>query len=96
MSDFIESLPIDENPISKEDTQLVMELFGNEQTNKLQSLVTELYYPFIIGGVFLLCNIKTIDTFLHTLIPYTRSSNMFFLLLKTLVFSSIVYIILNR
>jgi hypothetical protein len=94
-SDDIENLPIDNSYVpSKNERDIVDSLFGVNKS-KMNNIVSEMKDLFIIGILFILFSIKNTDELIGKAIPITQTSVYILLLVKTIAFMILFWIIKN-
>ena len=92
-SDDIESLPLDKNYTpSKTENDIVDMLFGK---NKSDAVVNELKDLFLIAILFFIFSLKNVDELIQKALPITEKSVYYLLLVKTIAFTSLFWIIKN-
>ena len=94
MTDYIESLPIDNSPMSNNEMYVMQNIFGSD-TNVFYNLIEDAKSIIIASIVFFLLNVPQIQEFLRNTIPYAKTSEMSLLILKTILFIIIVFLLNN-
>lgn len=94
MSDYIESLPMDEEPMKPEEKQ-IMDTILKKDASKIQKFISELKLPLIVGVLFLIINSPQITNFMRDNIAYVRGSEMSLLCLKVIIFMVAVFVYNN-
>ena len=85
LGDNIYQLPVDEQPVTDHDTQIINTVFRKERSS-IQALASELKEPLIIGILFILLSSSKSDDLVKKVIPYANNSHVGLIIIKTLVF----------
>lgn len=73
MSDYIESLPSDETPLTDTESVLLSEILKSDDT-PITKFFRELREPLIIAVMFILMSLSQITDLIGSAIPYSTSS----------------------
>lgn len=93
MTDFIDSLPVDDEPLGTEEQQILSQIL-NANKGGFHGFMTDIKMPIVYGSLFLALSLPFVDPIIE-LIPYAKSSKMSLLVTKTLIFIIIGFIITN-
>jgi len=94
-SDDIEKLPIDNNYVpTQNENDIIDSLFGVEKS-VMNNIVNETKDLIIIAILFIVLSLKDVDDLIKKFIPVTQNSVYILLLIKTLSFVVIFWIIKN-
>ncbi len=94
MGDNLNTLPVDDTPLSDQNQQIMDNLFqknGYDMTALCMGLKTSL----VAGGLFLLFSMPYVDTALKKIIPVTSKSNLYLIFMKTLLYMLTYFLITN-
>ena len=94
MGDNLNSLPVDDTPLSEQNKQLVNNLFKKNGYD-FSSLCMGLKTSLLTGGLFLVFSMPYIDSFVKRVMPFTTKSNLYLVFMKTLIFMLCYFIIMN-
>ncbi len=97
MSDYIQTLPTDEIPLSREEEFFLQPVLKNENSlNTLTGLIGDLKDPLVFGVFFMILNLPTVEDFIRNTVSYARKSQTSFLLTKTGLFVTMGALYMNR
>lgn len=94
MSDYIATLPVDDDPVPPDERHLVDALFVGKNTS-MGNLLKDLKQPVIAGILFALLSNSTVTQVIRDAVPYAKSSEMSLLLFKTFLFVVLLYLYNN-
>ncbi len=94
MSDPIEILPTDKNPITNEESQIVDRFFQDNDTG-IKKILREMKGSIVAGLLFLVFNLPPVDGLIKTLLPITAKSPYILAFIKAIVFIILFWIISN-
>ena len=96
MSDSLSSLPTDNTIPHHNELKTVNELF-QKHGNSFDSIVGEFKTPITYGIFFFLLSLSTTTSAINYLVPSIEKNetNVFTILIKTLIFILVVYIYIN-
>ena len=96
MSDALSSLPTDNTIPNHDELKTVNELFKNHG-NSFESIITEFKIPIIYGAIFFVLSLPVCNTTINYFVPSIEkdNSNIFTILIKTMVFILLVYVVMN-
>lgn len=86
MSDYITSLPVDNSPISKQDSEIINSLIQPVEKHPFASLLDFMKNPLLGAFLFVLLSVSPVTSLLHDIMPYTASSEAASLLVRFIVF----------
>lgn len=86
MSDFIETLPVDNEPLSYYDSHILNDLLKSNYT--LQMFINEIKDAIVVGILFVLMTLS--KEFIDNTIPYAKSSYLSSILFRA-VFIAILF-----
>jgi hypothetical protein len=93
MTDHIDKLPVDQNPVSHQEAQIVETLF-KENKNEIKTTFEELKDSLMVGILFLVLSLPQTERLIQSFLPSTQ--NVYILIaIKTVVFVFFLYIIQN-
>ena len=95
MSDYIMSLPTDDQPMNPEESHLFDSIIKPGSMN-FHDLLFDFKDSIILGGVFFAMNMDGMDGFIQNIIPYAKSSPTSLLVCKTLLFIIIAFLLRNH
>jgi len=96
MSDYIEHLPTDNDPLTPESTKLMNQIFPTTTPSmRIQAFASELQTPIVIGILFLLLSNSYTTNALREYIPYLKTSDISLLYVKALIMVILVFIYNN-
>lgn len=95
MSDYIATLPVDDEPVTPDDRYLANTLFGNNKRSILGSLLRDLKQPLVAGVLFAILSNSTVTQLIRDVIPYAKSSEISLLIFKTSMFIILMYLYNN-
>jgi hypothetical protein len=93
MSDIINTLPVDEEPLGVDEQQILSQILASNRTG-FHGFMTDIKMPIIYGALFLAMSLPFVDPIV-SLIPYAKSSKMSLLVTKTFLFIVFGFIINN-
>jgi len=93
MSDYIHNLPVEQNTLTDHEKKM-LDLLA-EDKHRVQQIISEMKLPIIAGVLFAALHSSFMTNFLHTTVPYTRTSEMSTIVVKTLIFMVILYCVMN-
>jgi uncharacterized membrane protein len=82
-SDLISDLPVDKNEPTKTEIQIVDTIFTKHKKT-INTLFSEAKESIIVGILFLIFSIPTVDVIIKRIIPVTNNSTYILLLIKIL------------
>lgn len=88
MSDYIQSLPTDETPVTSVETEIVNDILKND-TSLIFKLLSDMKDPLLGGILFVFLNLTPVKDFIESIVPYAKSSEI-----SSLIFRLIVFVIL--
>lgn len=94
MSDYLESLPTDKDPVHPAEAQILHTIL-NKDSSTFHRMLYDLKDPIISGILFLLLNTPQCSEFIKSTVSYARSSNTSLLIFKTVLFITIIFVIKN-
>lgn len=94
MGDFIEQLPVDDSVPSHGEIQVADMLF-KQNKGTISKIVSNLKEVFVAGAIFVILSLPFIDSLCTRFIPSTEKSYMILLIIKTLLFMILFFIINN-
>lgn len=94
MSDYLETLPTDNDPVSSEEKEIFNMVLQND-TKGFQNLLTEFKTPIVIGAFFVLISMPQVSEFIKNTISYTKTSETSMLIFKTLLMVVFVFVYMN-
>ena len=92
--DSIDSLPVDQTILSHNEEQIANMIFKQQKSN-FDKLLSGSKDVFMLGILFMIFSLKQVDGVIHKFIPCTRNSEYIFLLVKTILFTVIFFLIKN-
>ena len=95
MSDFIESLPSDEAPLSDAEQALLNNIIKDDSSG-IRKVIIEFRDPLLIAVMFVLLSLPQVSDFIGRVLPYANSSFLAMIAIKAAVFSVIWLLIKNR
>ena len=94
--DILQNLPTDKTEIDENEMEVVNLLFENEEDkNSLGRIMNEAYEPLILGSLFMIFNLSYMNNILVTVIPCINGSEIFTLVLKTVLFMLLFWFLKN-
>ena len=93
MSDIINTLPVDDEPLGFEEQQILSQIL-NSNKGAFHQFIGDLKMPIVFAALFLGLSLPFVDPMIE-LIPYAKSSKMSLLMTKTLMFIVIGFMITN-
>lgn len=93
-ADAIIQLPTDQNPPSHNEVQIVDTLFQEKQT-AVEKFLTGSKDVLLIGIIFLIFSMPQVDDMIKKFIPISATSLYILLLIKTLMFMLIYFVLKN-
>jgi hypothetical protein len=94
MSDYIESLPSDETPLSDTETILLRDILKSDNST-FKKFFIELREPLLIAMGFFLLSLTQVTEFIARLLPYANSSAMAMLAVKSFVLGLLWFLYKN-
>lgn len=94
-ADPILSLPVDMNPPTENELQMVNMLFKDENKGVIKNVAKELREGFIISILFVLFSRSEVDHFIQAYLPVTRSSIVFLYMAKCFAITLLFYLLKN-
>lgn len=94
MSDYIDSLATDNDPVSQSEKVLINSIFKSDEP-AIQKFILELKLPIIIGIFFMIISSPQVTNFIKHTVPYARSSDVSLLCFKTILFIILVFVYNN-
>lgn len=91
MSDYLETLPVDEFPMAPEDSQLLNTILQESKSDSIQQLLHDSKVIFVAAILFFIINTQAVQYILKTIIPYTNHSTLSLLLVQVLIFTILLY-----
>lgn len=93
-NDLISSLPVDSNPITPSEQQIVGMLFKEQETamNQLFSMSQEV---LLLSVLYIAFSTEHIDSLIKKITPSTEKSPFILIGTKTLLFVSLFYVLSN-
>jgi hypothetical protein len=95
MSDYIQSLPTDEEPIPPDQKQIIDSILVDDKKSSIQYFMHELKLPLIVGIFTILIFNNKITDIIKDLVPYTRKSETSLLVFRTFIMMVLVFFYLN-
>lgn len=95
MADKLDSLPVDSSPLNHNEISLVNNLFQKENYATVDKIVFSIRDVLLASAVFFLVSIPVIDEGVKKVFPSTVNSIYIMILVKTLVFG-IIFFVLNN
>lgn len=95
MSDYIDTLPVDEYPLNPEETHFMDLILKESKTEQIQRLLADSRYIFVAAILFFILNSDTMHYFINNFISYTRRSSLSLLIFKTILFIILFYFFEN-
>ncbi len=94
MSDYIATLPVDDDPIPSNEKYLADNLFKTRNTT-MSRVLNDLKLPFVAGLLFVMLSNTYVSQLIRDTIPYAKSSEVSLLIFKTSVFVVLLYLYTN-
>jgi hypothetical protein len=95
-SDDIESLPLDNVYVPTEnEKQIVESLFGIQDKSVINKIMNEFKDLVIVAILFVVFSLKNIDDLIYRFVPTSKNSVYILLLIKTLGFVVLFWIVKN-
>ena len=94
MADSLLYLPTDNHPLNHREVQIFQSLFKNDNKN-ISRIISELKDAIIGGVLFALLSLPKIDELIKRFLPSTSKSLIILLIIKTLIFIALFWVILN-
>ena len=94
MSDYIESLPTDEIPLSEPESVLLYNILKSDDS-PFKRILSELRDPLIIGCLFIIMNLPQITDIIASIVPYSKTSTSAMLGIKCFIIIIIWFIYKN-
>ena len=92
--DNIHNLPTDSNEVSSDELKIVNTIF-KEHTSSITKVLGEMKGSIIIAGLFIFFSLPIFDSFIHKVAPVTKTSTVFLLFVKMILFMIVYYILVN-
>ncbi len=94
MSDYIATLPVDNEPLPPDQQHLIDDL-SLQNRFKFARLLSELKGPLILCAIFFLINHPVVSTMIQDSSSYAKSSEFSLLIVKTVLFLVFVFLYNN-
>lgn len=94
MGDNLNTLPVDDTPLSDQNQQIMNNLFQKSGYD-MSAICMGLKTSLVAGGLFLLFSMPYVDTALKKIIPITSKSNLYLIFMKTLLYMLTYFLITN-
>lgn len=94
MSDYIATLPVDDEPVPPDERYLVDTLFKGKKT-PIGNFLRDLKQPLVAGILFALLSNSTVTQIIRDAVPYAKSSEISLLIFKTFLFVVFLYLYNN-
>lgn len=94
MSDTLASLPVDEEPVSNDEQQILDKIMQQDQ-NKLSKLIQLFKLPGIAGLLFFTLHTQWFTQMTRTSLPYAASSEFSMLVFKTGLFVVALFVYIH-
>ena len=91
-SDLISELPVDKNEPTKNEIQIIDTIYKKHKKT-VNSVFIEAKESIIVGILFVIFSIPTIDSFIKRIIPAANTSSYILLLIKILLVMILFWII---
>lgn len=95
MPDSLDTLPTNENPLSRNDYMIIDSIFNKENMSTMSKIYLSLKDIVIAGIVFLLFQMQFVDDTIKTFVTSANSSNMILLSIKTFLFMFVFFFCKN-
>ena len=97
MSDYINTLPTDDDPLNPSESNIMNIITGKDGSGDTAMLriLNEMKIPIVIGILFLLVSTSQFTDILRTCIPFTGKNDTHMLMMKTVVFIILVFVLMN-
>lgn len=93
MSDYIQILPTDDIPLTREEEFFLQPVLKSDTS--LVTFVTDFQEILVYGLFFIILNLSVVDDFIKNTISYARQSHTSFILTKTFLFIILVFMYMN-
>lgn len=94
MSDYIQSLPTDDTPVTSVENEIVNDILKND-TSLIFKLLTDMKEPILGGILFVFLNLPVVKDFIESMVPYAKSSEISSLLFRLVVFIILFFFLKN-
>lgn len=94
MSDFIATLPVDNEPIPPDENRLLEQILS-PNSFRFQAFLNDLKIPLLAGFIFLIISNSTVRKFISDTIPYAKSSETSLSIVQGFIIVIILYLINN-
>ena len=91
--DYINTLPVDDSPISPDHAQLIDTITHTVQETTLYRFFNELRVPIILALVFFVLSLPYGSDVIRTLVPYTQKKEVSLVIAKTFFFALVAFIL---
>lgn len=97
MSDYIATLPVDDEPLPESEKKLMNSLLTDDTNPKstFTKFVQELKMPILFGILFVVLGSSTTGDIIASLVPYAKSSEMSSLVARAFLFAVLVFMYNN-
>lgn len=95
MSDYIDSLPTDEIPLTHQENAVFHNYIVPEQTTSFIRLFNEFKGVLVVGILFFILNTQTASEFVQNTIPYAKTSPVSLLITKSGIFMAVLFLLKN-
>lgn len=92
-ADTISNLPVDKNPPSHNEIQLIDTFFKSENKFTVNAIVEESKDSIIIAFLFIILSSSQIDSLFHKILPMTVNSTYILIIIKALVIGAAYWLI---
>jgi hypothetical protein len=92
-SDFIDDLPVDKNPPSESEMNIINSIFSQKQN--IRKLLLGTQDVLLVGFIFILFSLPQIDEYIMKIFPSTTKSPYILIGLKTILFMLFYFISKN-
>lgn len=89
MADPINILPMDEEPLTSNEKNM-MEAITKSQQTSFHRFIHELRQPLIYAVLFVLLNLSQTNNLIQGIVPYAQRSDEALLITKTVIFISVI------
>ena len=95
MADLISQLPTDQTPLNHDEIFVLQTLFKEENRKDISRIFIELKDAVLGGILFAILSLPQVNQLLARFVPSTQKSPLILIGLKTIIFISLYWIILN-
>lgn len=95
MSDYIDTLPVDELPLNSEESHFMDLILKESKTDQIHRLLSDSKQVFVAGILFFILNSEIVTSILKGTISYTQESSLSLLVFKTVLFIILLYCVQN-